>query len=176
MLFKLTSIEDVKYLSKFYLDNAEHLKPWEPLRDADYHSINSWEQRVIERVETQEKDQAAYFLSYNQQQDEIIAICNLSNIIRGVFQSCTIGFAVSEKFEGKGVMLPLCEHAVQYAFEELKLNRVLASHLPHNKRSEALLKKLGFTREGYAKNYLYINGKWEDHVLNSFVNPKNIFE
>ncbi|TND51068.1 30S ribosomal protein S5 alanine N-acetyltransferase, partial [Aeromonas dhakensis] len=35
----------------------------------------------------------------------------------------------------------------------------------------ALLERLGFEREGYAKEYLMINGRWEDHILTSRLNP-----
>jgi ribosomal-protein-alanine N-acetyltransferase len=52
----------------------------------------------------------------------------------------------------------------------------MANHLPHNKRSEALLKKLGFEREGYAKDYLQIDGQWQDHVLNSRLAPDVLSE
>jgi ribosomal-protein-alanine N-acetyltransferase len=47
----------------------------------------------------------------------------------------------------------------------------MANHMLANKRSEALLQGLGFEREGVAKSYILINGKWEDHVLNSLINP-----
>ena len=52
-----------------------------------------------------------------------------------------------------------------FAFRQLRLHRVEASCLPHNEPSKALLQKLGFEEEGFAKAYLKINGKWEDHLL-----------
>jgi ribosomal-protein-alanine N-acetyltransferase len=44
--------------------------------------------------------------------------------------------------------------------------------MPANTRSAALLQRLGFEREGFARSYLRINGRWEDMVLNSLVNPR----
>ncbi|MDG2718812.1 30S ribosomal protein S5 alanine N-acetyltransferase, partial [Vibrio parahaemolyticus] len=49
--------------------------------------------------------------------------------------------------------------------------RIQAGYMPHNKRSEAVLEHVGFNREGYAKDYLLINGEWQDHVLTSLINP-----
>jgi ribosomal-protein-alanine N-acetyltransferase len=49
----------------------------------------------------------------------------------------------------------------------------MANHMPGNERSARLLKSLGFEEEGYAKEYLLINGKWEDHVLNSLLTKSN---
>jgi ribosomal-protein-alanine N-acetyltransferase len=43
--------------------------------------------------------------------------------------------------------------------------------MPANTRSARLLEKLGFEKEGFARRYLYINGRWEDHVLTSLINP-----
>ncbi len=61
--------------------------------------------------------------------------------------------------------------AIEFVFKKLNFHRVMANHLPENTRSEALLKRLGFEREGYAREYLFLNGAWRDHVLNSLVNP-----
>jgi ribosomal-protein-alanine N-acetyltransferase len=91
--------------------------------------------------------------------------------VRGVFQAGYMGYSVAENYQGKGLMKTLCEHVLQYAFDELKLNRVMSNYLPHNERSENLLKSLGFEREGYAKRYLKINGQWQDHILTARVSP-----
>jgi ribosomal-protein-alanine N-acetyltransferase len=61
--------------------------------------------------------------------------------------------------------------AVGYAFAVLRLHRVMANYMPHNVRSAAVLRRAGFTVEGYARDYLLINGRWEDHVLTGIVNP-----
>lgn len=66
-------------------------------------------------------------------------------------------------------MKSIVMHAIDYAFNDLKLHRVMANHMPGNERSAGLLKSLGFEIEGYAKEYLLIDGKWEDHVLNSLL-------
>jgi len=72
-------------------------------------------------------------------------------------------------------MKQLCAYVISFAFKELGLNRVMANYMPKNIRSECLLRSLGFEREGFARKYLCINGKWEDHVLTSLINPKNMY-
>ena len=42
---------------------------------------------------------------------------------------------------------------------------------PTNERSGRLLSRLGFTIEGYARNYLNLNGQWCDHIMTSLTNP-----
>ena len=52
-----------------------------------------------------------------------------------------------------------------FAFGALRLHRVEAACIPSNAASVRLLEKTGFTREGYAREYLCINGIWQDHLL-----------
>jgi ribosomal-protein-alanine N-acetyltransferase len=59
---------------------------------------------------------------------------------------------------------------IAHVFGTLKLHRIMANHLPENTRSAALLKKLGFAVEGYARDYLFIAGAWRDHVLTALTN------
>ena len=87
--------------------------------------------------------------------------------------ACFMGYSIAKLFEGQGYMKKLCVHAIDHAFNELQLHRVMANYMPSNQRSEKLLASLGFEKEGFAKNYLFINGKWEDHVMTSLVNSVN---
>lgn len=169
MEIRLVSKDDGELLSNFYTDNAEHLSPWEPVRDPNYNTVESWVSRAYERERVQKEGLSAYFLMLNPASKEVVAVCNLTGIMYGYFQACYMGYAIGKEHEGKGYMKQLCLQAIQYAFSNLKLNRVMANHMPSNTRSAALLTSLGFTREGLAKRYIFINGKWEDHVLNSLV-------
>jgi len=70
-------------------------------------------------------------------------------------------------------MTSALQAGINFMFAEQKLHRVMASYLPHNKKSERVLQRLGFKREGYAASYLKIAGKWQDHVLTSLINPRD---
>ena len=52
-----------------------------------------------------------------------------------------------------------------FFFDALGLHRLQAAFLPHNIASRRVLEKNGFKEEGFAENYLQIDGKWADHVL-----------
>ena len=54
---------------------------------------------------------------------------------------------------------------VPFAFGSLRLHRLEAACIPSNAASIRLLEKCGFVREGYAREYLCINGLWQDHLL-----------
>ncbi len=146
-------------------------KKWEPKREPDYYSIRELNKRLSSFLIAQNKGRAAYFVAIKD--NEILAQCSLTNIIYGPLKGGHIGYSIDARFEGSGLMTQVCQETIAHAFNKLKLNRLMAAYIPHNTRSEALLNKLGFSKEGLAKKYLQINGKWEDHVLTSLLNPEN---
>ncbi len=81
-----------------------------------------------------------------------------------------MGYSLDKDYEGKGVMFEALQTAIQFMFEEKHIHRIMANHLPQNQRSANLLKRLNFVQEGIAKEYLFINGRWQDHILNSLTN------
>ena len=68
-------------------------------------------------------------------------------------------------------MFETVDGSLPFLFENLGLRRVMANYIPGNIRSSALLERLGFEREGYAREYLKIGGKWQDHVLTALLKP-----
>ena len=93
----------------------------------------------------------------------------LTNISRGVFQACNLGYSIGARFEGQGYMTEMIAAVVDYALSTLGLHRVMANYMPENERSGVLLERLGFEREGLARRYLKIAGAWRDHILTAKV-------
>jgi len=174
MEIKLTTEHDALALSNYYNTNAKHLQEWEILKEPGFHQAKSWRKRLKQRELEQQQNKAAYFVAYNNSATEIIATCNLTGIIYGGFLACFMGYSVALSYQGQGKMKQLCHFVIQYAFDELELNRIMSNYMPRNIRSQKLLYSLGFVQEGKAKSYLYINGKWEDHILTSLINVRNL--
>jgi [ribosomal protein S5]-alanine N-acetyltransferase len=93
----------------------------------------------------------------------IVGVANLSEIVRGVFQSAYLGFYGSAPYVGQGLMREGVDLLLRHAFQDLKLHRVEANVQPANSRSLTLIKALGFRKEGYSPRYLKIFGRWRDH-------------
>lgn len=158
-------------MANYFAVNEAHFETWAPAVPPGHNSVQSWRKRLDDREEDFMKGHAVHFIGTDAQESHVIGSCSLSNIVRGVFQACHMGYSVAERYEGQGYMKRIVAHTIEYAFNEMNLHRIMANHMPKNERSEGLLKSLGFEREGYAKDYLLIAGRWEDHVLNSLVNP-----
>lgn len=172
MEIRLVTLDDASKLSNYYLNNATHFQPWSPLRETEYNTVDEWQSRLVNYVLEQEDEHAAYFVALSQDRTEIVGHCSLTNIIHGVFQACYMGYGVAEDYQSMGVATRLCERVIRHAFNTLGLHRIMANYMPRNSRSAALLRKLGFAEEGLAKKYLKINGRWEDHILTSLINPE----
>jgi ribosomal-protein-alanine N-acetyltransferase len=93
----------------------------------------------------------------------IIGSINLSQIVHGNFQSAYMGYFVGEPYANQRYMTEAIDLVMRYAFENLKLHRLEANIQPQNVASIALVKRAGFTLEGYSRRYLKICGRWRDH-------------
>jgi len=94
---------------------------------------------------------------------EICGVINLSEIVRGSFQSAYLGYYALVPHAGKGFMSAGLELVLGCAFGELGLHRVEANIQPKNQRSIELVKRAGFRCEGLSRRYLKIAGRWRDH-------------
>lgn len=171
MEIRLVKQEDAERLSSYFCDNEHHFRVWEPIREPGYYSEVSLTERLTEYEELHRKGAAAHFIGVIN--TDVVAHCSLTNVVYGPLRACFMGYGVAKSHEGTGAMTKVCTAAINYAFTELALNRIMANYMPCNRRSANLLNKLGFSKEGLAKRYLKINGKWEDHVLTSLLNPEN---
>jgi len=170
----LLAKDHAERLSVYYESNKSHLTPWEPLRPAGYHSKEAWLQRCHQFEREYQQGTALRILAIRANESDILGVCFFTNVSRGVFQACNIGYSVSAAHGGKGIMTELVKGSVDYLFEHLDLHRVMANYVPENHRSARILEKLGFEKEGYAKSYLQIAGTWRDHILTAKINPNHL--
>ncbi|POZ63008.1 GNAT family N-acetyltransferase [Chromobacterium alticapitis] len=152
--------------------NRAHLEPWGPTPGPQYYSEDYWRTQMRQGARSWAEGHSARFLLATREQPErVIGTVGFSNIVRGVFQACHLGYGLDQACEGQGLMREALEAAIRFAFDDLKLHRIQANYQPANARSAALLQRLGFAIEGQAKDYLFLNGAWRDHVLTSLLNP-----
>ncbi len=93
----------------------------------------------------------------------IVGFINISQIVRGGFQSAYVGYGAVAAYAGHGYMREGLELVLARAFTELGLHRLEANIQPGNRASIALVRGVGFVREGFSERYLKIGGRWRDH-------------
>ena len=92
-----------------------------------------------------------------------MGVINVNEIVRGHFRSAYLGYYAFVSLAGRGYMSEGLALALRWAFGELRLHRVEANIQPANEASRALVRRLGFRREGFSRRYLKITGRWRDH-------------
>jgi [ribosomal protein S5]-alanine N-acetyltransferase len=171
LILRLASQNDVDKIILYYSQNHAFLAPFEPKRPSDFYTTGFWYRQVEYNLREFNHDQSLRLFLFKQDSpDTIIGSANFSSFIRGVFHSCFLGYSLAEAEQGKGYMTEALQGAIAYVFDTLNLHRISANYMPHNRRSGNLLKRLGFVVEGYARDYLFIDGQWQDHILTSLTN------
>lgn len=167
---RLITLDDADELVQVLTANREFLRPWEPARGDSYFTP-AGQARVIAGCLTEQSEGRRLMLAMIGRRHEIIGQVTLSAIVRGAFQSGSIGYWVSHGFNGTGVATQAVAEATGIAFESLVLHRLQAETLPQNVASQRVLEKNGFERYGAAPAYLSIDGAWQDHLLYQRLNP-----
>lgn len=145
--------------------SREFLTPWEPTWPADDLSRGAFRRRLRRYSEDQRSDQAYPFFIFRNEDDALVGGLTITNIRRGVAQAGNLGYWMGAVYAQQGYMTAAVRALISFSFSTLKLRRIEAACIPGNAASIRLLEKTGFTREGYAREYLCINGIWQDHLL-----------
>jgi ribosomal-protein-alanine N-acetyltransferase len=140
------------------------LAPWEPSWPPDALSRASFRARLARYAEDWRTDQA-YNLFIFTHDEALVGGASLSNLRRGVSETASLGYWIGEPFARQGHMTAALPLILDFSFDRLRLHRVEAACLPNNVPSRSLLVRAGFRQEGYARQYLCIEGKWQDHLL-----------
>jgi ribosomal-protein-alanine N-acetyltransferase len=162
-------------MARFLEENfAGHLDRWSPPTTPSFFTVAFWRERLAIAVEEFHAGRCARFVL--QEKDggvgaPIVGTCNYTNIVRGPFQACHLGYQIARTHEGRGLMTEALRATNAFAFGELRLHRIMANHRPENERSARVLARLGFERDGLARDYLFIDGAWRDHVLMALRHP-----
>jgi [ribosomal protein S5]-alanine N-acetyltransferase len=145
--------------------SRDFLTPWEPTWPTDDLTRTAFRRRIRRYAEDLRTDQGYAFLITRNSDDGLVGGLALANIRRGVAQAGSLGYWMGLPYVRHGYMTAAVGTIIPFAFGTLRLHRLEAACIPTNTASIRLLENTGFMREGYAREYLCINGTWQDHLL-----------
>lgn len=158
----------------FVVRNYEFHRPWDPLVNETFFTLTAQQERLNNDEKLRQNGLTVRLWMFHRddvRNEQVLGYLSFSNIIRGAFQSCHLGYKIDQHMINKGLMTEALHEAIRFAFEELKLHRIEANIMPRNAPSRRVVEKLGFENEGLARQYLKINGVWEDHLHYVILNP-----
>jgi len=151
-------------------DSRDFLEPWEPRWGRDELDRDTYRRRIRYYYHDSRQDLGYAFFLFRTADNALMGGVTLSNVRRGVSQSCQLGYWIGAPYARQGHMTRGVKAVIWFVFDVLRLHRLEAACLPGNKPSAALLTKIGFQYEGLARRYLKINGTWQDHWLFALLN------
>lgn len=161
-LLRLPHTSDVPEFLALVAASRTHLRPWiDPPRDdseARAYLRNPNPDRLVRTLICARTGATAAAPA-----PPIAGAINFNEITRGRLQSAYLGYWIGAPFANQGLMTEALHLALRYAFTTLKLHRLEANIQPENTRSIRLVRRCGFTLEGFSPRYLKINGRWCDH-------------
>ena len=145
--------------------SRDFLTPWEPTWPADDLTRAAFRRRIRRYSEDQRSDLAYPFFIFRKSDHVLVGGLTLANIRRGCAQAGSLGYWMGAPYARHGHMTAAVSALIPFAFGTLRLHRIEAACIPANAASIRLLEKTGFRREGFARQYLCIDGVWQDHLL-----------
>ena len=165
-------------IARFVTENFPgHLDRWSPPPAAGFFTEAFWAERLAASVEEFHADRSVRFVMQAgaapppPRNAPVVGTLNYTNIVRGAFHACHLGYQVGRAHQGQGLMSEALRACNEFMFDAMRLHRIMANYRPENERSGRLLERLGFVREGLARDYLFIDGAWRDHVLTALTHP-----
>lgn len=157
-------------MARFHSRNRHHLRMAMTVLP-EMESPEYWGQELTRRMAAMQAGHAVHLIGLAKEalDQEIGSLTSFWAIEHGDFQACTLSFMVDRSLEGRNLSYAVVAPAVREVLRRHGLHRIMATHLPENLRSAALLRRLGFTVEGYARDFVRVSGHWRDNVLLSLV-------
>ncbi|MEA4919986.1 MAG: GNAT family N-acetyltransferase [Clostridiaceae bacterium] len=164
---------DAQLILDYYIRNAAFLEEWEPARGAEFYTKEFHERQLVEELRMMDAGSLfRLWLFKKGEENRVIGSIAFSNIVRGVFLSCYLGYRLDGEEINKGYITEALKKSIEVIFDEYGLHRIEANIIPRNARSLRVTEKLGFNNEGLSPRYLKINGIWEDHIHMVLLNDK----
>ncbi len=161
---------DAARLAEVRTDNRQRLRPFEPRRSDAFYTAAGQRSTIDERLASHAEGRCLP-LAIVDEHDEVVGEMTVSGIVRGAFQSGSVGYWVAEHVAGRGVASAALADAQALAFGTLGLHRLQGETLVDNIASQTVLERAGFVRYGNAPDYLRIDGRWQEHVLYQCIAP-----
>ncbi len=173
LTLRMPEPKDAPLLVDYHVRNRNRLAAISPLREEAFFTANGQITEIENTKKAFESGRGIRLVIFHTgEEDRLIGTISVMEIVRGAFQAAFLGYSLDGECEGRGVMTEALEAVIKHAFETLHLHRIMANVIPENERSHRLLRRLGFEVEGRAREYLFLDGRWRDHILTAKINPR----
>jgi [ribosomal protein S5]-alanine N-acetyltransferase len=165
LILKVLDKSYANIVLEYHINNKQFLEAWEPIKDDEFYNLEYQEDSLeMDLIKIKNNSMVKFWIFKKDEPNKVIGSVGFSNIVRGAFLSCHLGYRLDRNEINKGFMTEATKKGIDIMFNEFQLHRIEANIMPKNLCSLKVVEKLGFYHEGLAKKYLKINNVWEDHI------------
>lgn len=164
-ILREAKLSDIDNIINYYKRNQTRLDPYGPARPAHFYHYDSWKLNIFRYRHESVQTLGLHLFLFEKNNKEVIGKVSLSQILKHIRMSASLGYHIDTNFEGQGITSEAVKIITAYAFKNFRLQSIEAGFLPNNLKSERVLLKCGFKKCGLFPEYLLLNGKWEDHLV-----------
>jgi [ribosomal protein S5]-alanine N-acetyltransferase len=128
VILRVVSESNANALLGYYVANRTHLKLWEPARPESFYDLDAITERLRAMAHQTATGNALHLVLLERERGELIGDCNFTNVVRGPFQACHLGFSIAKAVEGQGLMREALTTATSYVFGTMGLHRIMANY------------------------------------------------
>ncbi|MBN2508671.1 MAG: GNAT family N-acetyltransferase [Spirochaetales bacterium] len=166
-VIKSLELSDSGDFVSYLLKNKPFFESVEPCRPEYYYTEIYW-QNLMAPHPSRKPVELRFIIKSS---SEIVGFVGIHGISGYPAYSGMLGYSLDHGLWGRGIMTDCLSRLIAYLFLHMPLHRLTAAYMPANIASGRVLEKLGFTDIGIVREYLFINGRWEDHMLSSLLSP-----
>ncbi len=160
---RILTVDDAEEMVQLLLRNREYWAIYEPAHRDNYFTPAIQREKIRESIYQTRENREYSFGIFEPHSDKLIGHISMYSIKRLPFLSALVGYSIDKLYTGRGIATESVDLIVAFGFEKIQLHRIEAYVSPRNSGSVRVLEKAGFMNEGLLKEFLHINGVWEDH-------------
>ncbi|WP_203334717.1 GNAT family N-acetyltransferase [Planococcus beigongshangi] len=155
--------DDAEEMVQLLLSNRNYWAVFEPRHPDSYFTVAVQREKIRESIYQSRENREYSFGIFEHRSHKLIGHISMYNIKRLPFLSALVGYSIDETYSGRGISTEAVQLLIKFGFEKLRLHRIEAYVSPRNTGSIRVLEKAGLINEGLLREFLHINGIWEDH-------------
>jgi len=158
---KLIELNDAEKIYNLIDKSRSYLKEWLPWLDTSTKVEDTKEfiQGALKEY-VENKSMTAVILY----KEEIVGLVSF-NSINWSNKTAYIGYWLGQEYQGRGIMTKAVRALTDYAFNQLKLNKVEIRAAVENKKSRYIPERLGFVKEGIIRQAEWLYDHFVDHIV-----------
>ncbi|WP_044640425.1 GNAT family N-acetyltransferase [Risungbinella massiliensis] len=158
---KLIELNDAQEIFELTDRSRNYLKQWLPWVDFTT-KVEDTKEFIKSCLKSYAENQSLHtVILYN---GTVVGTAGYNNI-NWLNKTAYIGYWLGEAFQGNGIMTKVAKTLTDYAFRDLKLNKVEIRAAVENKKSRSIPERLGFVQEGCIRQAEWLYDHYVDHVV-----------